>query len=325
MNANNIATTAVAPGPGARSRRSVASSRPSTSGSDPCEPSNSHWPRRSSRPRSRSLACTDSRALKQENPGQLDASHARTSRRTRSCSSTASSLISSARTARYVVGSGHVHRRADERVSRSRTTSTTTARTLAHERARTATATCAQQAQQPPHLHDAVDRARPRATRSPRIWKAWTDAEVPNRSKLIGQASAYAGYSLVLLGEGMCSAAINVGPELTAGAALRRSEDAIRQGDRRGDDGERCGNAQPRDARSRAGASSTSATRPRPRRRRREDSGQTFVVNTSTDAVNVAPSELRVPQRLEPELLGHGRHVVPRRDDQRRARTRASP
>ena len=36
-----------------------------------------------------------------------------------------------------------------------------------------------------------------------------------SRVKLIGQASAYAGYSLVLLGEGMCSAAINVGPELT--------------------------------------------------------------------------------------------------------------
>src|SRR5947209_6825122 len=36
-----------------------------------------------------------------------------------------------------------------------------------------------------------------------------------SRVKLIGQAAAYAGYSLVLLGEGMCSAAINVGPELT--------------------------------------------------------------------------------------------------------------
>jgi hypothetical protein len=36
-----------------------------------------------------------------------------------------------------------------------------------------------------------------------------------SRVKLIGQAAAYAGYSLTLLGEGMCSAAINVGPELT--------------------------------------------------------------------------------------------------------------
>ncbi len=45
--------------------------------------------------------------------------------------------------------------------------------------------------------------------------EGWTDAQVPNRSKLIGVASTYAGYSLVLLGEGMCTAAINLGPELT--------------------------------------------------------------------------------------------------------------
>jgi hypothetical protein len=45
--------------------------------------------------------------------------------------------------------------------------------------------------------------------------QGWTDAQVPNRSKLIGIASAYAGYSLVLLAEGSCSAAINLGPEQT--------------------------------------------------------------------------------------------------------------
>lgn len=47
----------------------------------------------------------------------------------------------------------------------------------------------------------------------------WTDAQMPtsvNRQQLIGQAAAYAGYTLVLLGEGFCSAAINVGPELTS-------------------------------------------------------------------------------------------------------------
>ena len=45
--------------------------------------------------------------------------------------------------------------------------------------------------------------------------ETWTDAEVANRSRLIAQASLYAGYSLTLLGEAMCSAAINVGPEIT--------------------------------------------------------------------------------------------------------------
>jgi hypothetical protein len=47
----------------------------------------------------------------------------------------------------------------------------------------------------------------------------WTDAQMPtnvNRQQLIGQAAAYAGYSLILIGEGFCSAAINVGPELTS-------------------------------------------------------------------------------------------------------------
>lgn len=48
--------------------------------------------------------------------------------------------------------------------------------------------------------------------------KSWTDAEMPagvNRGLLIGKLSAYAGYSLIFLGEAMCSAAINGGPELT--------------------------------------------------------------------------------------------------------------
>lgn len=48
--------------------------------------------------------------------------------------------------------------------------------------------------------------------------RSWTDAEMPpgtNRGRMIGQLAAYAGYSIVLLGEGMCSGAINAGPELT--------------------------------------------------------------------------------------------------------------
>jgi starch-binding outer membrane protein, SusD/RagB family len=43
----------------------------------------------------------------------------------------------------------------------------------------------------------------------------WTDDQVPNRSELIAQAAAFSGYSLVLLGESMCSAAIDIGPELS--------------------------------------------------------------------------------------------------------------
>ena len=43
----------------------------------------------------------------------------------------------------------------------------------------------------------------------------WTDAEVPGRTGLMAATVAYSGYSLVLLGESMCSAAIDEGPELT--------------------------------------------------------------------------------------------------------------
>jgi starch-binding outer membrane protein, SusD/RagB family len=71
--------------------------------------------------------------------------------------------------------------------------------------------------QQPP-VYTTLSTARGSADTVVAKLQGWTDAEMPtgvNRTKLIGQASAYAGYSLVLLGEGMCSAAINVGPELT--------------------------------------------------------------------------------------------------------------
>jgi starch-binding outer membrane protein, SusD/RagB family len=43
----------------------------------------------------------------------------------------------------------------------------------------------------------------------------WTDAQVPNRQRLIATNSAIAGYSLLLLGEGFCEGTINVGPSLT--------------------------------------------------------------------------------------------------------------
>jgi len=43
----------------------------------------------------------------------------------------------------------------------------------------------------------------------------WTDAQVPNRQRLIAVNSAMAGFSLLLLGEGFCEGAINVGRSLT--------------------------------------------------------------------------------------------------------------
>ncbi len=54
--------------------------------------------------------------------------------------------------------------------------------------------------------------------------EGWTDAEVPNRAALRLNAAVYAGYSYVLLAEGFCSAAVNVGPELTTANLLDSAE-----------------------------------------------------------------------------------------------------
>ena len=73
-------------------------------------------------------------------------------------------------------------------------------------------------AQPAPPIYTTLSTARGSADTVLARLREWTDAQMPagvNRTGLIGQAATYAGYSLVLLGEGMCSAAINVGPELT--------------------------------------------------------------------------------------------------------------
>lgn len=54
--------------------------------------------------------------------------------------------------------------------------------------------------------------------------EGWTDAEVTNRTDLIGQAAAHTGYSLLMLGEVMCSAAIDGGPEMTRAQMFAEAE-----------------------------------------------------------------------------------------------------
>jgi starch-binding outer membrane protein, SusD/RagB family len=66
--------------------------------------------------------------------------------------------------------------------------------------------------------------ARFAADNTVRLLQGWSDAEVPTRSTLIARAAAYAGYSLILLGEGFCSAAIDVGPELTPNQVFAEAE-----------------------------------------------------------------------------------------------------
>lgn len=57
--------------------------------------------------------------------------------------------------------------------------------------------------------------ARWQADNALRLLQEWTDTQVPGRTALIARAAAYGGYSYLLLGEAMCSAAIDGGPELT--------------------------------------------------------------------------------------------------------------
>lgn len=56
------------------------------------------------------------------------------------------------------------------------------------------------------------------------LLEGWTDAEVPNRGALIASTAAYAGYGYVLMGEAMCSAAFDLGPEQTPAQIFATAE-----------------------------------------------------------------------------------------------------
>jgi starch-binding outer membrane protein, SusD/RagB family len=64
-------------------------------------------------------------------------------------------------------------------------------------------------------LYTPLSVARYQADNALKKLQGWTDAQVANRQSLMAQAATYAGYSLELLGEAMCSAAIDVGPEMS--------------------------------------------------------------------------------------------------------------
>jgi starch-binding outer membrane protein, SusD/RagB family len=53
---------------------------------------------------------------------------------------------------------------------------------------------------------------------------AFSDAEVPGRADLLAQLAAYAGYSNILLGEGMCEVTIDNGPAIPPSQVMARAE-----------------------------------------------------------------------------------------------------
>jgi hypothetical protein len=160
-----------------------------------------------------SVACQDLTSLQQSNPGQLSASDAYTPINAQLLVTGAAEDFWCAYT-RYVVGSGLFTDELSTSIS-SAANFDFDRRTLTSG-ASYGTGNCGGN-QQPP-IYTTLSTARATADTVLAKLRGWTDTEMPtgvNRTRLIGQAAAYAGYSLVLLGEGMCSAAINVGPEMT--------------------------------------------------------------------------------------------------------------
>jgi hypothetical protein len=158
-------------------------------------------------------ACSDLTTLTQSNPGALSTSTVYTPLNAPLIVNGAISDFECA-FSRYVVGSGVFTDELANAISNAANFDYDR-RTLPTG-ASYGTGTCGANQQAP--IYTPLSIARRSADTAIAYLKGWTDAQMPtgvNRTKLIGQSYAYAGYSLVLMGEGMCSAAINLGPELT--------------------------------------------------------------------------------------------------------------
>jgi len=78
----------------------------------------------------------------------------------------------------------------------------------------------------PPGIYRPLSTARWSADNALRSLEGWTDSQVPNRTRLMGQAAAYSGFSHLLMGEGFCSVVIEEnGPEVQPEAAFAAAID----------------------------------------------------------------------------------------------------
>ena len=158
-------------------------------------------------------ACTEITSLVQVNPGQVSAS-------TLYGPSNAQLLVNGTISdfecayTRYVVGSGLLIDELSNAIGSAANFDFDARRLLTN--ATYGTGVCG--ANQQPPIYTTLSTARGTADTVLARLREWDDASMPvgvNRTRLIGQAATYAGYSLVLLGEGMCSAAVNISAELT--------------------------------------------------------------------------------------------------------------
>jgi len=75
-----------------------------------------------------------------------------------------------------------------------------------------------------PAVYRPLSTARWEADNVLRLLDGWTDQQVSGRANLIAAAAAYSGYSHLLIGEGWCSAAFDLGPEQTRAQVFERAE-----------------------------------------------------------------------------------------------------
>ena len=161
------------------------------------------------------VSCRDLTSLQQSNPGALDAAGvfipANAVLLTNGVIADFECAFS-----RYVVGSGLFADELSDAIANPSNYDYDARRITTN--ALYGTSTCTSTTNQQPAVYTTLSTARASGDTVVAKLRGWTDAEVPagvSRAKLIGQAAAYTGYSIVLLGESMCSAAINIGPELT--------------------------------------------------------------------------------------------------------------
>jgi starch-binding outer membrane protein, SusD/RagB family len=74
-------------------------------------------------------------------------------------------------------------------------------------------------------IYTPIQVARGTLDRALELLQGWTDDQVPNRQDLIAKAAAYSGYARILLGEGFCEAAIDLGPLLTSAQVFASAEE----------------------------------------------------------------------------------------------------
>jgi hypothetical protein len=169
------------------------------------------------------IACKDITSLAQENPGALSGN-------TLYVPGNAQLIVNGAISdfecayARYVVGSGLFADELSVGISQTANFDYDARRVLTNSTYGTNNCGATPSTVQQPGIYTPLSTARATTDTAATYLEGWADADVVNRTKLIGQSYAYAGYSLILLGESMCSAAINLGPEIQPAALFAEAK-----------------------------------------------------------------------------------------------------